>query len=215
MMTSSKEQWRQQISDYEILFIKGGWLVDKSKRPLPFVSQENRGRGGGVGICHPTMTTKVKNTPRQIGLISSSLVLLVPFKWHNFLWSVFFISMDFMIPLVIQGLFSVFFLFLKIFCKEAQKFISLSTLLVNSSNDKLILLRSKWSSRFPVRIFQLFRYYNFVSSISWKPQNSGLFFFTFRGIRLIFNYYELCMMVQDYQRCKDSCRCRYWWIYYQ
>ena len=47
MMTSPKEQWRQQISDYDILFIKGGWLVDKSNRPLPFVNQENR-EGGAV-----------------------------------------------------------------------------------------------------------------------------------------------------------------------
>ena len=68
MMASPKEQWRQQISDYDILFIKGGWLVDKSNRPLPFVNQENR---GGRGICpppSPTMTTRVKNTPWQIGL---------------------------------------------------------------------------------------------------------------------------------------------------
>ena len=43
MMTSPKEQWRQHISDYDNLFIKGGWLVDKSNRPLPFVNQENRG----------------------------------------------------------------------------------------------------------------------------------------------------------------------------
>ena len=40
MMVSPKEQWRQQISDYEILFIKGGWFIDKSNRPLPFVSQD-------------------------------------------------------------------------------------------------------------------------------------------------------------------------------
>ena len=46
MMTSPEEQWRQQISDYDILFMKGGWLVDKNNRPLPFVNQENRGAGG-------------------------------------------------------------------------------------------------------------------------------------------------------------------------
>ena len=40
MMVSPKEQWRQQISDYGILFIKGGWFIDKSNRPLPFVSQD-------------------------------------------------------------------------------------------------------------------------------------------------------------------------------
>ena len=49
MMTSPKEQWHQQISDYDILFIKGGWLVGKSSRPLPFFNQENKGEGGGGG----------------------------------------------------------------------------------------------------------------------------------------------------------------------
>ena len=67
MMVSLKEQWCQQISDYDILFIKGGWLVDKSNRPLPFVNQENRG-GGWQNLHPPSMTTKVKNTPWQIGL---------------------------------------------------------------------------------------------------------------------------------------------------
>ena len=33
MMTSPKEKY-QQISDSDILLIKGGWLVDKSNRPL-------------------------------------------------------------------------------------------------------------------------------------------------------------------------------------
>ena len=33
MMTSPKEQWPTQISDYDILFTKVGWLVDKSNRP--------------------------------------------------------------------------------------------------------------------------------------------------------------------------------------
>ena len=48
MMMSPKEQWHQQISNNDILFIKGGWLFDKSNRPpLPFVNQENRGGGGG------------------------------------------------------------------------------------------------------------------------------------------------------------------------
>ena len=61
MMTLPKEKWHQQISDYHILFIKGGWLVDKSNRPLLFVNQENRG-----GVKYPP---SVKNTPSQIGLI--------------------------------------------------------------------------------------------------------------------------------------------------
>ena len=46
MMTSPKEQWYQQISDYDILFIKGGWLVGKSNRPLPFFNQGNKGGWG-------------------------------------------------------------------------------------------------------------------------------------------------------------------------
>ena len=33
MVASQKEQLRQQISDYGILFIKGGWHVDKSEKP--------------------------------------------------------------------------------------------------------------------------------------------------------------------------------------
>ena len=33
MMKSPKDQWPTQISDYEILFTKVGWLVDKSNRP--------------------------------------------------------------------------------------------------------------------------------------------------------------------------------------
>ena len=45
MMTSPKEQWHQQIRDYDILFIKGGWLGDKSNRPLPFSNQEKREAG--------------------------------------------------------------------------------------------------------------------------------------------------------------------------
>ena len=45
MMTSPKEKSRQQISDYDIFFIKGGWLVDKSNKPLPFVNQENKEEG--------------------------------------------------------------------------------------------------------------------------------------------------------------------------
>ena len=47
---------------------------------------------------------------------------------------------------VIQRLFSVFFFSQEIFCKGAQKFVSLSTLLINISDDKLILLSSKRSS---------------------------------------------------------------------
>ena len=66
MMTLPKEKWRQQISDYEILFIKVGWLVDKSNRPLPFVNEEDRGRRGESapfpdykGQIYP-MTNRVK-----------------------------------------------------------------------------------------------------------------------------------------------------------
>ena len=80
-MMSPKEQWRQQITDYDILFIKSGWLVDKCNRLLPFVNQENRGRGeAGQNSPSPPpppppppppMTTKVKNTQWQIGLIAS------------------------------------------------------------------------------------------------------------------------------------------------
>ena len=66
MMTLPKEKWRQQISDYEILFIKVGWLVDKSNRPLPFVNEEDRGRRGGNPPL--SLTTKVKYTPWQIEL---------------------------------------------------------------------------------------------------------------------------------------------------
>ena len=70
-MTSPKEKWRQ-LSDYEILLIKGGWLVAKSNRPLPFVNQENRkGVGWGAKSSSPpphphdhegkkTMTSRVK-----------------------------------------------------------------------------------------------------------------------------------------------------------
>ena len=65
MMTSPKEQWRQQISDYDILFIRGGLHVDN--RPLPFVNQKNREGGGGAestphdyeGQKYP-MTNRVK-----------------------------------------------------------------------------------------------------------------------------------------------------------
>ena len=53
MMTSPKEEGRQQISDYDILFIKGWWLVDKSNSPLPFVTQENRGGMRGNPPPHP------------------------------------------------------------------------------------------------------------------------------------------------------------------
>ena len=54
MMTSPKEKGCHQISDYDILFIKGWWLVDKSNRPLPFVNQENRGGRGGNPPPHPS-----------------------------------------------------------------------------------------------------------------------------------------------------------------
>ena len=48
MMTLPKEQWRQQISDYNIFFIKSGRFVDKSNRTLPFINQENRGGGSEI-----------------------------------------------------------------------------------------------------------------------------------------------------------------------
>ena len=48
-MTSAK-------SDYNILFIKGGWLVDKSNRRLTFVNQENR--EGRVWIPHDYKSQK-------------------------------------------------------------------------------------------------------------------------------------------------------------
>ena len=52
----------QQISDYDILFIKGGSLFDKSNRPLPFVSQENRGRGGAEPpLCIPPPPPLISN----------------------------------------------------------------------------------------------------------------------------------------------------------
>ena len=54
--------------------------------------------------------------------------------------------MGLIIPLLIRGLLSVFFLLLGIFGQGAQKFISLSTLLINSLNNQLKLLRSKGSS---------------------------------------------------------------------
>ena len=63
MMTSPKEEWRQQISDYDILFIKGGWLVDKSNRPLPFVNQENR-EGGVIPPHHDYEGQKYPMTNR-------------------------------------------------------------------------------------------------------------------------------------------------------
>ena len=63
MMTSPKEQWYQQISDYDILFIKGGWLVGKSNRPLPFFNQENKG-GAGEGGGHDYKDQKYPMTNR-------------------------------------------------------------------------------------------------------------------------------------------------------
>ena len=66
MMTSQKEEWRQKISDSDSLFIKRGWLVDKSNRPLPFVNQENRRFPHSAPPIPITM--KAENTPWQIGL---------------------------------------------------------------------------------------------------------------------------------------------------
>ena len=61
MMMSPEEQWRHQISDYDFLFIKGGWLADKSNRPLPFVNQENRG-GGESKIPHDNRVNKLNKS---------------------------------------------------------------------------------------------------------------------------------------------------------
>ena len=47
MMTSPKEQQRQQIYYSGILFIKGGWPVDKSNRPLWTGGGGGGGGGGG------------------------------------------------------------------------------------------------------------------------------------------------------------------------
>ena len=68
MMTSPKEQQRQKISNYDILFIKGGSLVDKSNRPLPFVNQENRNPPSPHDY-------KGQNTPWQIGLNNYGVIL--------------------------------------------------------------------------------------------------------------------------------------------
>ena len=68
MMTSEKGKWRQEISDYDILFIKAGWLVNQNNRPLLFVNQESNGGGLGRNLFSSHMTRKVKNTPWQIGL---------------------------------------------------------------------------------------------------------------------------------------------------
>ena len=76
MMTSPKEQWCYQVSDYDILFIKGGWLVDKRNRPLPFVNEENKGYGGGGWIPLLPLSPwlwRSKIPPWQIGLTKWSL----------------------------------------------------------------------------------------------------------------------------------------------
>ena len=44
-MTSEKGKWRQEISDYDILFIKAEWFVNQNNRPLPFANQESNGGG--------------------------------------------------------------------------------------------------------------------------------------------------------------------------
>ena len=59
MMMSPKEQWCLQVPDYDISFIKGGWLVDKSNRVLSFVNQEKK--GVGAESTSPPMTMKVKS----------------------------------------------------------------------------------------------------------------------------------------------------------
>ena len=44
--------------------------------------------------------------------------------------------MNLRIPLVIHGLFNVFFLLLETFCRGFYKFVSLLTLMIKSSDDK-------------------------------------------------------------------------------
>ena len=133
-----------------------------------------------------------------------------------------------MIPLFIQGLFSVFFLLLEFFCKGAQTFISLSTLLITSSDYKSILLSSKQSSvcqstfsscsdipilflHFPVvqilqfcfYIFQLFRYCNFVSTFS-SCLDIAILFLHFPVVHIlqfcfyIFQLFRYCNFVSSY-----------------
>ena len=84
MIMSPKEQWRQQISDYDILFIKGGWLVDKSNRPLPFVNQENRGGWGGGRMRPSSHGYKGQKYPmtRQIGSMSLKNFSMTSYKTY-------------------------------------------------------------------------------------------------------------------------------------
>ena len=54
-MTSAKGKSHLQTSDYDILFIKGGWLVDKNNIPVPNFNQDNKeGQGGGELESAPT-----------------------------------------------------------------------------------------------------------------------------------------------------------------
>ena len=107
-MTSPKEQWRQQISDYDILFIKGGWwLVDKSNSlyHLSIKRTEGKGRGGRIhppthdyegqkypitnrvntekGLHHFLMTLRVFNIEKELHHFLETLKSFNFEKWHN------------------------------------------------------------------------------------------------------------------------------------
>ena len=69
-MTSPKEEWRYQISDYDISFIKGGWLVDKSNRPSPPPHDYE-------GQKHP-MTNRVKRCINKKSSLKKSFSHIFP-----------------------------------------------------------------------------------------------------------------------------------------
>ena len=98
---------------------------------------------------------------------------------------------------VIWGLFSVFFLLLEISFKGVRKFVSLSTILINSSDDKLILYILS-GAQIPSPHFPVIQILWFVFFYSLKFTGWLIFFFTFREIRLIFHNYKLCMMIGEY-----------------
>ena len=49
--TSAKGKSHLQTSDYDILFIKGGWLVGKNNIPVPNFNQDNK--EGGLESAPP------------------------------------------------------------------------------------------------------------------------------------------------------------------
>ena len=61
-----------------------------------------------------------------------------------------------------------FFLLLETFCRGAQKFISLLTLMIRSSDDKLTLLHSKWSSASQSIFSSCSDIVSLLFSILWK-----------------------------------------------